>query len=74
MRLAQTNSSKMHNLHDTVKHAADALAATTGVGAFFSAIPWPEIAGFLSAVWMLTRLYEYFREKYVNFKKNKKET
>jgi hypothetical protein len=49
--------------HNTIKHAVDAAATVTGIGAFFNTIPWPEIAGFLSTIWLLTRLYEYFKEK-----------
>lgn len=55
--------------HDTIKHTIDAAAAAGGIGAFFSAIPWPEIAGFLSSLWLCTRLYEYFREKLCKSKK-----
>lgn len=45
------------------KHAVDGLSVLAGFGAFFSAIPWPGIAAFLSSLWLLTRLYEYVREK-----------
>jgi hypothetical protein len=52
-----------HNI-DHVKSLLDGLSVSAAVGAFFSAIPWPEIAGFLSSVWIVTRLYEYVIDKY----------
>jgi hypothetical protein len=56
-------SGKMTN-PDNIKHIVDYAAISAGGLAFFQSIPWPEIAGFLSSIWILTRLYEYIRGKF----------
>jgi hypothetical protein len=39
-----------------VKHWLDGAAVLTGVLSFFKAVPWPEIAGFLSCVWLVLQI------------------
>lgn len=39
-----------------VHKAGNGVAVSTGLLAYFKAIPWPEIAGFLSAVWLLIQI------------------
>ena len=56
----------MHQ-HD-LKTAVDGVSVTTAMAAFFEAIPFAEIAAFLSCIWILTRLYEYFKCKWVERK------
>lgn len=43
------------------KTAGDAAAITTAAAAIFNAIPWPHIAGFLSCVWLVLRIIDWFR-------------
>ena len=40
-----------------IKGPADVTALGAGILSFFKAIPWPEIAAFLSAVYLLVRLF-----------------
>lgn len=40
-----------------VKVPADATAVSVSALSFFQVIPWPSIAGFLSALYVLVRLY-----------------
>lgn len=46
----------MLNAHPAIKHWVDGAAITAGLLAFFKAVPWPEIAGFLSCVWLVLQI------------------
>ena len=45
-------------LSDAVKAKADVIAVPTGLLAMFSAIPWAEVAGFLSCIYLGLRIIE----------------
>lgn len=45
-------------LSDAVKTKADIVAVPTGLLAAFSAVPWPEIAGALSCLYLGLRIIE----------------
>ena len=46
-------------LSDAVKTKIDAGAAATAGLAWFQAIPWSDIAAFLTCVWILLRIAEW---------------
>lgn len=51
------------DLPQQTKHAVNAGAAATGGLAFFKVVPWPEIAGFLSACWLTIQLATWARKR-----------
>ena len=46
-----------------LKGPADVTALGAGILSFFKAIPWPEIAAFLSAVYLLVRIFFILKNK-----------
>ena len=54
-------------LSDPAKAKADVISIGTVVGAWFKAIPWPEIAACLAAIYTLLRIIElavgWFKKK-----------
>jgi hypothetical protein len=51
------------NTHNAIKHALDGAAVTTAGLSFFKVIPWAEVAGFLSSVYLLLQLWMFFYHK-----------
>ena len=54
-------------LSEAAKHKADAVAVGSGLLAWLKWVPWPELAGALSVLYMLLRIgekvYGWFRGK-----------
>lgn len=63
-----TTQSNIRMHHHDLKTALDGFSVTAAMAAFFEAVPWPEIAAFLSCIWIMTRLYEWIAEKIKNKK------
>jgi hypothetical protein len=49
---------------DAAKNKLDALAVGTGAVAYFKAIPWPEIAGALSCLYLTLRIIGWLWDRY----------
>jgi hypothetical protein len=52
-----------HNGIDITKHAISGLSVSTAFAAFFDAIPWPQIAAFLSCVWLAFQIADFIYKK-----------
>jgi hypothetical protein len=46
-----------------LKTGLDATAITTAVASFFTLIPWSSVAAFLSAIYLLCRVYYIIKNK-----------
>lgn len=58
---------QQHHMTETTKHAIDVAAGTTGLGAF---IGWlPDIAAFLTIIWLSFRIYDWIENRIKNRKK-----
>ncbi len=46
------------------KTAGDAVAVTGALASFFNAIPWSQVAGFVSAIYLAVRLSFYLWDRW----------
>ena len=53
----------IQDMVQSLKTPADSTAIVAAVLSFFKLIPWAEIAAFLSAVYLLVRLYYVIKNK-----------